>query len=248
MASNLVAVDVTQLPSTQVGDDADFAALSKGGSYLSRVQLYTKGKAIDKGLIKPGHYGIPEQGDEITDLGEQIEVIALARRTKALDLTDTDAPISVYDRKSPEFARIEEASKGKDSHCMVGPSYLLLEQSTGRPVELFCSSKSAQIESNKINPFLPLSQADIDRKEKAGLDVSKLEPHGPIPFTLKAQYVEKGSWSWHAPVAVRSSTPFGKVPPIADLIKLITSFLSPKQEGPEVVKEDEKPKDKRRAR
>lgn len=248
MANDLVALDLAQLPATQAGDDADFAAFSGGGSFLSRLQLYTKGKAIDKALIPPGHYGIPETGEEITDLGESINVLALARRTKALDLTDTDSPISVYDRKSEEFIRIEAASKGKDSHCMVGASYLLFEKSTGRFLEFFCSSKSAQTEEKNMKPFLPVTQADIDRKKAAKADVSNMEPHGPIPFTLKTRYVEKGSWSWHAPVAVRSSVPFPNLPPTAELVSQITAFLNPKAADVEVVTEAEKTKTQRRKR
>ena len=85
----LVPVNLEQLPSTQIGGDDLYAELAKGGDYLGRMQLYTKGKAVNKGLIPPGHYGIPERDDEIIDLGTTVDIIPLARRPKAIDMTDT---------------------------------------------------------------------------------------------------------------------------------------------------------------
>ena len=61
--NNLVPVDFNQLPSTQFGTDDQFAELAKSTEFLGRLQLYTKGKAINKGLVRPGCYGIPA-GDE----------------------------------------------------------------------------------------------------------------------------------------------------------------------------------------
>jgi hypothetical protein len=46
---------------------------------LARLVLFTKGKVIDRRLIKSGHDGIPESGTEITDLGPSIDVLVLAR-------------------------------------------------------------------------------------------------------------------------------------------------------------------------
>ena len=60
------------------------------------MQLYTKGKAINKGQVRPGCYGIPE-GEEVIDLGDTIDILPLARRPKAIDMTDKDAVIVSYD-------------------------------------------------------------------------------------------------------------------------------------------------------
>ena len=51
---------LTQLPSTQFGTDDQFIELAKSTDFIGRLQLYTKGKAINKGQVRPGHYGIPE--------------------------------------------------------------------------------------------------------------------------------------------------------------------------------------------
>lgn len=236
MASNelslAVDIELPQLPSTYVQDDDVFDDIAKGADFLGRLQLFTKGKAIDKGHIRPGHYGIPEGDDEITDLGDSIDVLVLERRTKALDMSDTDAIITNYDRESAEFRRIEAMSMERDSGCMYGPSFLVIERTTGRFLEFFCGTKSTRSEAKKIYPFLPLSQAQIDARKLTGQ-----EPHGPIPMTLKSRHVEKGKWSWHVPVVVKGSVPFTNVPSGKRIIDEVTKFRNPVDASPEVVEE-----------
>ena len=51
--------------------------------------------------------------------------IPLARRPKAIDMTDAEAMIVNYDPESEEFKRIAAQSMEKESHCMYGPSFLV---------------------------------------------------------------------------------------------------------------------------
>jgi len=241
MSTAIAKVDYSQLPSTQVGNDAVYDDLAKGGEFLSRLQLYTKGKAIDKGLIKPGHYGIPVSEEEITDLGDSIDLLVIARRPKAIDMTDKEAIIVVHDSNSPEFQRIAAQSAEKESHCMYGPSFLVFERNTGKFYEFFCGSKSTRTEAKKIYPFLPLTQADIDAR-----GLKDVEAHGPLPMTLKSRYVEKGSFSWHVPVVQKCSVPFKNEPAVEALVKEIGKFLTFKDaEQVEKVAEPEGGKKKR---
>lgn len=243
MSQELVAlnVDLSQLPSTQLGSDADFAELSKGGDFLGRLQLFGKGKPIDRGLIKPGHYGVPD-GDEIVDLGNTIDVIPLARRPKALDMRDKENLIAVYDNTSAEFKRIAAMSAESDSNCMYGVSFLVYERTLGRFLEFFCGTKSTRSEAKKIYPFLPLTAADIEAR---GLE--EVVPHGPIPLTLKSKLVEKPTYSWWVPVVQKTSTPFTKVPTNQEIITEVMKFVTPKVENAELVQEEEAGS-KRRAR
>lgn len=225
----LVPVDFSQLPSTEIS--ADYDALSQGNDFLSRIQLFTKGKAIDKGLIAPGHYGVPVSDDEVLDLGKEIDVLPLARRPKAMDFSDKEAIITNFDPESAEFKRIADAANGKDSGCMYGPSFLVFERSTGKFYEYYAGSKSARMESPKIAPFLP-------QKTETGTTQ-------PTPMTLKARYVEKTKYPYHCPVVAKCSTPITNMDPtkaIAEIIK----FVNPKSDDVEVV--DEKPAGKKRAR
>jgi hypothetical protein len=233
MADNELSLleTLNQLPSTQVGSDDE---LAKGADFLGRLQLFTKGKAIDKGHIRPGHYGIPEAADEITDLGDNIDVLVLARRPKALDMTDKDAIIVSYNNESPEFKRIAAQSMEKESNCMYGPSFLVFERSSGRFLEFFCGSKSTRSEAKKIYPFLPLTEADIKARKLADVP-----PHGPLPMTLKSKLVEQKTYSWHVPVVVKCSTPFRNLPTRERIVAEITKFVTPKEDGVERVEEPE---------
>ena len=235
--TELVPLDFNQFPSTQIGSDEQFAELAKSTEYLGRLQLYTKGKAINRGLVKPGCYGIPASDEDVEDLTDEIDILPLARRPKAIDMTDTDAVLVNYDPDSDEFKRIAAQSLEKESHCMYGPSFLVFERSTGRFLEFFCGSKSTRSEAKKIYPFLPLTAADIARQKAAGHDVSNLEPHGPLPLTLKNRLVEKGTYSWHVPVVTKCSNPFARMPTQEQLVKEITSFINCKGDGVETVKE-----------
>jgi hypothetical protein len=236
----LVPANLSQLPSTQLGSDAAFDDLSKGGEFLARLQLYSKGSAINKGLISPGHWGIPEGDEEVTDLGPSVDLLPLARRPKAIDLGDKDAIVVDYDMASDEFKRIADAAMEQDSGCMYGPSFLVIERSTGRFLEWFCGTKSTRSVAKRIYTYLPLTEEDIKAR---GV---KAEPHGPLPFTMKIKLVERKRFSWHVPVVVKCSTPFANLPPTDKVIQEIQRFINPKDTGVEKVNEEEA--QKRRAR
>jgi len=235
----MVPINLDQLPSTQIGTDDQFAELAKGGDYIGRMQLYTKSKANLKGLIPQGHYGIPESDDEIIDLGESVDLLPLARRPKAIDMTDMEALVISYDMESEEFRRIAAKSVEADSHCQYGPSFLVYERSAGRFLEFFCGNKSSRIEAKKVFPFLPLTQADIDAKAAAGNNVGDLKPHGPIPVTLKVKVAENRKGTWHVPVVVMCSSPFTRLPSQDVIAREIQKFLTVKNNGVEKV--DNKP-------
>ena len=236
----LATTNFNQLPSTQLGSDEAFDELSKGGDFLGRIQLFSNNKEVKAGLIMAGHWGIPESAEEVTDLGISVDVLPLARRPKAMDFNDKDAIISNYDMTSAEFQRIADASMGTNSGCAYGPSFLVIERSTGRFLEFFCGSKSTRTEAKKIYPYLPLTEKDIaTRKLKA-------DPHGPLPFTMKIKLVTKGKNSWHVPVVTKCSTPFQNLPPIEKIFTEIDHFVNPKDDNVEKV--DEQEVAKRRAR
>ena len=233
----MVPVNLDQLPSTQIGTDDQFAELAKGGDYLARMQLYTKSKANLKGLIPTGHYGIPESDEEIIDLGDSVDLLPLARRPKAIDMSDMEALVISYDMESEEFKRIAAKSTESDSHCQYGPSFLVFERSTKRFLEFFCGNKSSRIEAKKLFPFLPLSQADIDAKAANGNGVGDLKPHGPIPVTLKTKVAENRKGTWHVPVVVMCASPFTALPSGDVICREIDKFLTVKDNGVEKVQD-----------
>jgi len=227
----LIPVDFSQVPVTQIGTDQDFDEIAKSSDFLPRLQLFTKGKAVNKRLVGPGSYGVPITEDEVTDLGEEIDIIPLARRPKAIDLSDTENIVVVYDVNDPEFKRIQTQSAEKDSGCMYGPSFLVYERSTCQFLEFFCGTKSARTEAKRIFAFLPLTADMIDANPK----LADQQPHGALPLTLRSKLVEKGAWSWHVPVVGKCSAPFSQLPTTGEVVKQINRFLSVKREGAAVV-------------
>jgi hypothetical protein len=233
--TNLVpAVDIDQLPAVSMGSDDGFNDLAKGGDFLFRLQLFSKGTAINKGLITPGTWGIPEGDEDITAIGTSVDCIPFARRPKAIDLSDTDAIVTNYDMGSKEFERIANKSLEKDSGCMYGPSFLVYERTTGRFLEWFCGTKTTRAEAKKIYPYLAITPADIEAR---GLE--NVEPRGPLPFTMNIKLIEKKQWSWHAPVVVKCSTPFKNPPAMKLVLFEMERFLNPSDAEVEKVDEEE---------
>jgi hypothetical protein len=237
----LVPFDASALPSTDLATDEQLQELSKGVDYLQRVQLVTKGKYVDTGKITPGHYGVPQPGgEEIEDLGPEIDFLPLSVRPKALDMSDREAIVAVYDMDNPAFQDIKKRSAVSDSNCMWGPSFLVLERSTGKLFEFFMSNKSARSESGNLVKFLPISK---EKAERTGV-----EPQGPMPCTLRARYAKSGSWGWHVPVVTKCSEPFTNAPDIEFIREEMEKFTSVKDNGVQNVTEEEAKATKRRAR
>lgn len=224
--SNTALATLTSLPVSSPKTD-----LTKYGGemeFLPRIQLVTKGKYVDKGKISPGHYGVPEGEDDITDLGESIDVLPLAVRDKALDTTE-DPPLAVFDADDAVFQDIAKRAGEKDSGCMFGPSFLVFERNTGKFYEFFCGNKSARMEAGKFSSYLPVSD------EQAAAFNIKAQP--PQPLTLCAKYIERPRYSWHAPKVTKCSTPFTNLPPIERIVDEITKFLNPKASDVEKAEE-----------
>ena len=76
-------------------------------------------------------------------------------------------------------------------------------------------------------------RADINAKAARGEDVSDLVPRGPLPLTLRSRLVEKGTYSWHVPVAMRCLEEFTNLPRVERIGKEITAFLTVKSNSVE---------------
>lgn len=216
MSNNALAT-LTTLPVSTTRTD-----LTKYGGeveFLQRIQLVTKGKYVDSGKITPGHYGVPDGDDEITDLGETIDILPLAVRDKALDTTE-DPPLAVFDSEDEIFQDIVDRAGEKDSGCMFGPSFLVFERNTGKFYEFFCGNKSARMEAGKFSSYLPVSE---EQAAEFGI-----EAQPPQPLTLRAKYIKRPRYSWHAPQVTKCSTPFTNLPPIERIVEEINKFLNPK--------------------
>ena len=222
------------IATTQTAEEiAALDNLSQGSDFLKRIQLYSKGKHVDKKLVEAGNFGIPLSTEKINQLGETIDVLIIERRAKAIDMSDLENLIITYDSTSDEFMRIESASTTKDSGCSYGPSYLVFERVTGKFYEFFCGSKSARIESSAINAYLPVTEAMIE----AGVTDEK-KVRGPKPCTLRAHLIETPRFTWHVPQAEDCLTPFAKLPNVEQIAEEVNKFRNPDEPELEVVSED----------
>jgi hypothetical protein len=244
MSNELVSVNLNQLPTTGLSVNSDiFQAVAKSGSFLDRLQLYTKGAAIDNGLISPGHYGVPRGDDVIQDLGNEIDILPLCCRVKALDMRDRDNIITNYDPTSEAFKVIKELGDQSNSGCMYGPTFLIFERGTGAFYEFFCGTSSTRKEATNIGVYLPKSAEDA---EQLSLRLNRPVGIAPEPCTLKVKYVKKPTYGWHVPVCVLCSTPITNLPSTEVIVEEINKFMALKNTEIEKIEEADAPKKRAR--
>lgn len=224
---------------------------STGTKFLRRIQLCGGYDKYSKtGKIAVGHFGVPISAEEITDLGPSVDLLLLAVRDKVLDMNVTP-PLAVYDVSHPEYARVFWETFDKDAYVeaggelddnglpstaialkviprsgtVQGPSFLVIERSTGQFYELYMSNASGRQQAKHMEVFLPIDAATA---EAAGV-----EPRGPIPCRLEGKYIEGKQNQWWAPESFKCSEEFTDLPDMAVITAEIQKFLSETIEGGE---------------
>ena len=227
MSNDLIPADVFGEVTTQLGSDEDFADLGSS-KFLQRLELKSSGQLINEGKVRPGHYAVIISSDDAVDLGDSIDIMPLARRAKAIDMSDPNNIVVSFDRNSDVFKSIEKRSSIKDSRCQYGASFLVVERSTGKLYEMFLGSASNRREVGTFSEALPLTAASIKAKK-----LEDVKPHGPLAMALKSKLVknEQKGYSWFVIVPKPCSNPFTKKQiPEPDVIKTeIEKFLNPEQ-------------------
>ncbi len=218
--------------SVHTADDKAWGEVVAAGSYLPYISLYGgNSNACKEGLIGIGRYGLVRQKDKIEDLTAEFNVLALGWRYKAMQIGD--GIISNYNPKSPMFAKIRENSEVEDSGCMYGIEFLFWVPDL--PAQCFATfyanNKTSRREAQNIRPFCPAP-------ETTAPNGALIPAHGPLPMTLKTQFLQKGKYKWHGPVATQCSTQFA-LPPMDEMIEQATKFANPKETEVEAVKPEE---------
>lgn len=197
--------------------DAQFEKLAEGTNYLKQIDLFSKGKMVDKRKVQGGDFGIILGKDDVQKLGETIDLIILARRAKAMKFGG-EKPISNFILESETFQQIKKDSFGKESQSIYGTSFLVIERTTGAMYEYYLHRKTHRPEAKNLAPFVV----------KAG------QPWKAV--TLKSKYVEQGDFSWFVPIVLPCSTPFNNLPDQDEINAEYEKFMSPKSD--ELVKAD----------
>ena len=228
MSNELTTVaSLTNLPSTDV-DQLDECKIES--KWLPRLQLFGSNAQVKQGKIGPGQWGIP-RGDEVEDLGREIDVLVVGYRMKALDTNGEENVVS-YDPTDEVYKEIKATAAvyvAGGSGCMEGPEFLLYVRGFGF-VTYFCMNKSALVASGLLKPFLPINEV------KAA--AAKCQPQGPQSATLGAKFIEKPRLSWWAPEVNKCSTPVEC--DIEDLIKQLDRFLNPEVDENEIADDEDR--------
>lgn len=197
--------------------DAFNEATSGGEDYLGRFQLFgSKSDACTEGKIGIGRYGhVKDQN--IDDLGDEVDVVICAWRSKAIDNSGEQLIIN-HDAQSETFEQIKKKSFVRDSNCMYGPEFLLWIPSAGIFATYHANSKTARREAKKCATLIG---------KAATFRVQLIDP-------------PKSRYKWHGPVITPCSTPL-TVPDIFVIKEEIEKFKNPPESEVEVVQpEDER--------
>ena len=209
----LVPFDINALPDTTEQINALAEVIKPPPKYLPRLAL----TAFTSDLVKAqkcqaGLWVIP-QGDDCHVIGASIDVLPLAVRSKAVDMSVKGNVITNYDPTSDEFQRIQKMPK----RAYHGQSYLVIERTTGRLLELYFGNASGRVICDKMKPFLKRG----DR------------PASPATVSVKLCPGREGN-SFYAPEIVKCSEPLQIELDMATIAKEYEKFVNPKDGEVEV--------------
>ena len=237
--TELIPAEVfASVPSTQVNPDS-FDEVATATDYLQRLQLISKGKYVDSRQAQGGDYAVIIDSDTCKVIGDTVDLLVIARRHKAIDMSDTNSILVTYDPASDLYNDIRAKSSEKDSGCQYGVEFLVAERSTAKLYGFFFGTKSLRRVLQTMYAYMPLSADDIKRR-----GLKDVEPHGPIPVTLTSKNVRQKTYSWFVPEFQDCSTPFSEeqLPPPDGIRVELERFLNPEKagDGSKVVKNERK--------
>lgn len=141
-------------------------------TYSSRLQLFSfNSGAVKEEKIKAGRFAIVN-GQELTDIGDEIVLMPVAIRAKAMDLSG-DRPVIAYDLAGSLFKDIQLRSKEKDSNCMCGVEFLVY------------------LPNQDVFTTFYLSNATLLR------EAGNMKANIGLPVKIKSKLIKKDKLSWH---------------------------------------------------
>lgn len=234
--TQLATIDLTKLPERRTSDSDLKRVAKRSAGFLKNLRLVSKGELVDSRKCGPGSWIVYENKDKVIDLGDKCDVLILDRRAKALETTNREAIRVSYDPNSELFADIESGDGDPARECMFGTSFLVVERTTGELVELFFCTTTQRPEAANLFPFLPLTQAEIDKMKARGENVDSLKPHDARVATLGSKHITK-KFSYFVPTITACSTPLTKLPSAAEIQQAMIDFRTAKDSDHEIVEE-----------
>lgn len=211
-------------------DADDVNALLKS-SFLPRLQVCgSSTDVVKEAKVTMGAYGLVYDKTRCVDLSKEIDILVLAFRPKALRIPkDGTNPLSYFNRLSPEFKRVQDESKIKDSGCMFGLEFLVYVPKTEEFATFYLGSFSARKEA----PSLLLQM-------KKNPDGTERDGYGPAKVTCKTTLTKnKKGQSWHIPQFFSCSSDLSSLPETGDVVEEVKKFNNPPESVVEKAPEGE---------
>lgn len=111
-----------------------------GGDYFPELRQVSSGDLVNKFNQKAGDFCV-KQGESVTALGREIDIIPIAMRPKAIDFEEM---VNSYNPQSPVFQSIYGRADKADSGCAVGTEFLIFVPALNVFACYFAGSKSAR--------------------------------------------------------------------------------------------------------
>lgn len=182
--------------------DESIAGQLSGSTFLPRLQLMTGNSDKCKNNEFPVNKFALVTGQKFTDIGAEVNVLVLVWRPKAID-TKSDEMIVSHDVSHPEFIRIKEASKEKDSGAMYGQEFLVYIPSIEQFATFFMGTPTSRREAPNMLALLMKSA------------------------TLKPEKIKTKRYTYYSPGVSICSATFA-LPDKAECLAQIKDFNNPK--------------------
>lgn len=191
---------------TSAHTDADFDKVASAFGYLPRLTHYTDASNLVKRReITVGFYLVTGKDDR-TPLGEDVDVVPIAWRFKALETVPGQKPRSTTDPNSDLFKEIASRSTQTNSNCQAGIEYLIWIPSISKFATYLMGNKTALKEAAKIKPLIGCATS------------------------IKTHTYENDQHVWMGPKVLEASVPPSSLPDAGLMKETVDKFLNPPAE------------------
>lgn len=200
---SLPTPECAPLPTPVVKDTKVYKVGNAAASKLENIRLITRCSTPNH--FTEGHYVVKHSRSRSTGFGSSVDVILLASRPMAIDMSCNKEPAIISrDFHSEIFKDITKRSYERGSYCQFGVSFLVYERYTQKPYELFLGTPGRR----RLIP-----------------DFSSYREQG-IPVTLMSVKMENEHFSWYDMKLEECKTPFTNLPNPQILSQALTEFRS----------------------
>lgn len=194
---------------TSAHSDAEFDKLASAYGYLPRLtQLTDASAAVKKRELAAGFYLVSGKDDK-APLGEDVDLVPVAWRFKALETPPGAKPISTTDHNSELFKSIAARAGQQNSNCQAGIEYLVWLPSVSKFATYLMGSKTALKEAAKVKPLIG------------------------CPVTVKTHTFDNGQHIWQGPKVYEASVPPATLPDAELLKETVEKFVKGAEESGE---------------